>query len=285
MAKRLTGKEVAADLLSRCRQKSEDLHKKGVRPCLAIVRVGENADDLYYQESLERETAKAGIECRVFPLPLVVSDELLQNSLRGLSDDPSVHGILLFCPLPEHLDEEAARAAIDPQKDVDGLTKENAAALYSGDANAFAPCTAAAVVELLRYYQVPLTGQQVVIIGRSLVVGKPLAMLLLANNATVTICHSKSRDLPEVCRAADILISAVGKAKNFAVSFTSPWQTVVDVGINPDPLHPGKICGDFVYESVEPQVEAITPVPGGVGTVTTAMLCYHTLRACEAQSE
>ena len=281
MTKILSGKEVSLSVKERCQNLAQNLNMKGINPCLAIVRVGEKADDLYYQSALEKTCQIVGLECKVFATPGNAGQNQLENILKEVSGDSAIHGILLFSPLPKDYDEKAARDLIAPKKDVDCLTMTNAAAVFTDASEGFAPCTPAAVIEMLHYYQIPIEGKRVVIIGRSLVVGKPLAMLLLKENATVTICHSRTKDLNKISQEADILIAAIGRAKMINQDYVRSGQIVIDVGINPDPLNPNKICGDLDYDTVEPIVKAITPVPGGVGSVTSSILCLHTLQAAE----
>jgi len=195
-----------------------------------------------------------------------------------------IHGILMFAPLPKHLDEKKIRSLIPVEKDVDCMTLGSAGKVFADDLTGFPPCTPTACMDILKYYDIPLKGKNVVVVGRSLVVGKPLAMLLLREHATVTICHSRTQNLPQICSGADILLAAVGRAKMIDRSYVRPGQIVIDVGINPDPDNPGKYCGDVNTAEVEPIVDKITPVPGGVGSVTTIVLCKHTVMACEMQN-
>ncbi len=281
MTKLLNGKEVAAQLREKCQRLAHGLQEQGVMPRLALIRVGERPDDLYYQQGLEKTCREIGLACSLYPLTEQAGQRLLEATLREIGEDQSIHGMLLFCPLPEGYDEAAARAAIHPEKDVDCLTQINAAGIFANQAGVLPPCTAAAVMEVLRYYQIPLKGKQTVIVGRSQVVGKPLAMLLLAQDATVTICHSQSQHLPDICRRAEIVIAACGKARLLNQAFFSPQQVVIDVGINPDPRAPHKMCGDVDFDAAWGEVAAITPVPGGIGSITSAMLCHHVLLACQ----
>lgn len=276
----LSGKEAAATLKEQNAQAAAKLKARGINPRLEMIRVGDNPDDLYYQQSLERLCEKCGIESVVTPVSADASQEELEKAISAASNNPAVHGILLFCPLPKAFDEKAARAQIAPHKDLDCLTELGAARAFAGIEQS-SPCTPAAVMELLRYYNIPLQGKKAVVLGRSLVVGKPLAMLLLGANATVTICHSKTENLAAVCREADVLLVAIGKAKFVNADFVHPNQIVIDVGINDDPDNPGKICGDVDFASVDGKCAAISPVPGGVGSLTSAILCRNLLRAAE----
>ena len=279
MSQLLSGKEVAASIAAFNIEQCKKLKQAGITPCLAIIRVGQNVDDLYYENTIIANCEKTGIHCLCINLPEEVGQSELENQIRQVSADPKVHAIFFFCPLPKGLDEQAARAQIAPEKDIDSLTKTNAGKIYLGEADGFAPCTPAAIMEILHHYKLPIAGKHAVVVGRSLVVGKPLAMLLLQENATVSICHSKTENLAELCKQADILIAAVGRAKMLGTDCVNPDQVVIDVGINADPENPNKICGDVDFAQVHSQVKAITPVPGGVGTVTTAVLLKQCLQA------
>lgn len=261
MAKILSGKEVAAALEAENTELIKELKGRGIIPRMALVRVGENPDDISYQETLERCAKRIAMECEIHTLPAEIKTKDLSKKLTALSKDLKIHGILLFCPLPKELDEKAAREAIDPKKDIDCLTRTSSAAIFAGDEMGFAPCTARAVIEILKYYSIPVKGSRAVIIGRSQVVGRPLSMLLLKENATVTIAHSQSRNLPAVCRQGDILIAAIGRPAYIGKEYTRPGQTLIDVGINEDPDKPGFICGDINFNEAKTIVEAITPVP------------------------
>ncbi len=279
MAELLTGKEVVENIKNKIGPMLAELQKEGLTPKILIIRVGARADDLFYERSLEKTCQNVGLACEILALPENISQEALQQLVQKESKREDVHGVLLFSPLPAHLDEKPVVAVIPTEKDVDCLSLVSAGRVYTGE-EGFAPCTAKSVMNILAYYNIALLGKKVVVVGRSLVVGKPLAMLLLAKNATVTICHSHTVDLPAVCRAADILIVAIGKAKMIDASYVSPGQVVIDVGTNVDPDNPGGYCGDVDFASVEPVVHKITPVPGGVGAVTTARLCLHVVQAC-----
>lgn len=280
MVKILSGKEPVSALENQTAELLKLFKAQKIEPCLALVRVGEYPDDIYYQQSIEKVCQRIGLTVKCLNLAADIGDKKLQSKLKKLSANQDVHGILLFCPLAREYDEKAARTCIAPEKDIDCLTLHNAGRIYMGEEKAFAPCTPRAVMELLKYYDIPVKGKNAVIIGRSLVVGKPLAMLLLKANATVTVCHSQSRDLAEICRKADILIAAAGKARFVNKDFLSERQIVIDVGINEDPDNPGKYCGDVDFEDASSIVAGITPVPGGIGALTTQVLCHHTLEAC-----
>ena len=279
MADRLLGKEVNQALLEDLKARSEELQRADIEPCLAVVRVGEREEDLSYERGALKKCEKAGVICtkRVFPAD-VTEDELLKT-IRSLNEDQSVHGILLFRPLPKHLNERKIINEIAPAKDVDGVTDISMAGVYSGSDRGFPPCTAQAVMEILHHYGIPVEGKKAVIIGRSLVIGRPVAMMLMKKNATVTICHTRTKDPAAEARQADILVAAAGRACLVGSSYTNPDQTVIDVGIHVN--DEGKMCGDVAFDEVEPAVRAITPVPGGVGSVTTTVLAEHVIRAAE----
>lgn len=275
----LKGAEVAKALTETLQQETEQLKAKGVEPCLAILRVGARDDDLSYERGAMKRCEKIGIAVRQVVLPEDVTQEALMDEVRKLNEDAGVHGVLMFRPLPKHLDDEAVRAALAPAKDMDGITDGSMTAVYAGTKNGYAPCTAQACVELLKHYNIPIKGKRVVVIGRSLVIGKPVSLLLLAEHATVTICHSRSENLSEICKEADILVVAAGKAGMVGAESVRAGQVVLDVGIHANA--DGTLCGDTRFAEVEPIVAAITPVPGGVGAVTTAVLASHVIEAAK----
>ena len=278
----LKGAPVAAWLTEDAARKAAGFAERtGAAPTLAVIRVGERADDLSYERGLLKRAEKAGVEVRVSALAADCSQGELMDVIEAANADSSVHGILMFRPLPAGLDEEAACEAVLPAKDVDCLTSASLAHVFSGKGSGFAPCTAEAVMCLVNYYDVPLEGARVTVVGRSLVVGKPVSMMLQAKNATVTMCHTKTRDLPERCREADVLVVAVGHAKAIGADCVRAGQTVVDVGINWDE-GAGKLVGDVDFDATEPRVRAISPVPGGVGSLTTAVLMSHVVQAALA---
>lgn len=251
-----------------------DLSKAGVTPTLAIVRVGDRADDLAYERSAIKRFSSVGANIKVVELASDVTQQQLEDMVISLNEDKSVHGILIFRPLAKHLTENRIKQIISLEKDVDCMSFLGCAGVFIGDKNIYPPCTPKAVVELIDHYGIEVSGKKVVIVGRSLVVGKPLAMLLLSKNATVTICHTKTANLPGECKKADILIAAAGSAKMIKADYVKEGQIVIDVGINMD----GDVmCGDVDYENIATIVKSITPVPGGVGTVTTAVLLKHTV--------
>lgn len=284
MAERLAGKDVAAAIKEELNSKVVALKEQGITPKLGIVRVGARPDDLFYEGGAKKTCESIGMDFEVFEYPEDITQEDFVQAVTDVNARKDVNGILMFSPLPKHLNEPEIRALISTDKDVDSLTIGSQAKVFVGDQTGFAACTPAAVMEILHHYNIPISGKKAVVLGRSLVVGKPLAMLLLGENATVTICHSRTENLPDVCKDADILIAAVGRAKMVKANFVKAGQVVIDVGINEDPDNPGKYCGDVDYNEVEPIVEKITPVPGGVGSVTTTVLCKQTIKACEMQN-
>lgn len=279
MAQLLKGLPVANALTETLVERVAALNAKNVTPTLAILRVGERGDDISYETGAMKRCAKVGIAVRQFLLKADCSKEELLDTIREINEDPSIHGCLMFRPLPDKAMEEAACALLSPEKDVDCMTVGSLATVFTGKGAGYPPCTAQACIELLDHYEIPLQGKRVTVIGRSLVIGKPVSMMLQARNATVTMCHSKTVDMAQICRNAEILVVAAGKAGVVDRSFASPGQIVVDVGINVNAE--GKLCGDVMFEDVEPIVEAITPVPGGVGSVTTAVLAKHVIQAAE----
>ncbi|MBQ3277368.1 MAG: bifunctional 5,10-methylene-tetrahydrofolate dehydrogenase/5,10-methylene-tetrahydrofolate cyclohydrolase [Oscillospiraceae bacterium] len=279
MAEILKGAPAAAALTEQLIRRAEALKERGVVPTLAILRVGEREDDISYETGARKRCAKVGVEVRQFLLPADGTKEQLLDAVREINADRSIHGCLMFRPLPDRDMENAACALLAPEKDVDGMTAGSLAAVYAGKGAGFAPCTAQAVMELLDHYGVALTGKRAVVVGRSLVIGRPVAMLLQQKNATVTMCHTRTADLPGECRRADVLVVAAGKAGVVTKDYVAPGQTVIDVGIHVG--EDGKLCGDVKFDEAEGVVSAITPVPGGVGSVTTAVLCKHVIEAAE----
>jgi len=283
VAKLLKAAEVTAILGERAAQKLLIVQNEGIVPQLVIVRVGARPDDLMYERNVLKRCEALGVSSKVIELPEVVEQEQLEQTIRKLNADASVHGVLLFRPLPAHLDEKACAELLEPKKDIDELTSHSLARAFTASAEGFLPCTAQACREILEYYQIPLEGKKVCVLGRSLVVGKPAAMLMLEKNATVTICHSKTENPQEICKCADVLIVATGRTNSVGKEYVSPGQTVIDVGIGwSEELQ--KMCGDVRFDEVEPIVGAITPVPGGVGGVTTFVLIEHVIDAALAMS-
>lgn len=281
MATELKGAPVAESINLRSQALLSELLGRGVTPTLDIVRVGERADDIAYENGAVKRCEKVGVAVSRIALPESITQDELQNKISELNNDSAVHGVLILMPLPKHLDGEAIRRALSPEKDVDGITDGSLAGVFTGSGNGFSPCTAQACIEILDYYGYDCKGKSAVIIGRSLVVGKPASMLLLAKNATVTVCHTRTVDMPSITRNAEILIVAAGKAKAIGADYLSENQVVIDVGIN---FLEGAMCGDVDYEAALPIVSAITPVPGGVGTVTTSVLVNHVVEAAKRRS-
>lgn len=280
MAEILKGAAVTAALTEKMTAKVAELKEKGVNPTLAILRVGERADDISYEKGAMKRCDTVGVTVKQVLLPADVDQETLMNAVKELNDDKNVHGVLIFRPLPKHLDEEAVRAALAPEKDVDGITDGSLAGVFTGSGLGYPPCTADACMKILDHFGVDCKGKRAAVIGRSLVVGRPAALMLMAKNATVTICHTKTVDMPTVTKEADIVVVAAGKMETIGKEYFRPGQVVVDVGINWNE-EKGKLCGDVKFDEVEPIVSAITPVPGGVGTVTTYVLVSHVVDAAE----
>ena len=277
MAQLLKGAEVVSALNERIKAEVSALVSRGVVPTLAILRVGEKPDDLAYERGAIKRAETVGVAVRQIVLPETVSQESLLAEIGRINADDTIHGCLMLRPLPKHIDDLRAREALLPEKDIDGITEGSLAGVFAGTKRGFPPCTAQACMEILRYYGIDPAGKRAVVIGRSLVIGKPVAMMLLGQNATVTICHTKTKDMPSETRRAEILIVAAGRAGVVGAEYVAEGQTVLDVGINFDAS--GKMTGDVDFAAVEPIVGAITPVPGGVGTVTTSVLMAHVAEA------
>ncbi len=284
MAERLKGKPVADAIKAELTQKVEALKGRNIVPKLGIVRVGARPDDLFYEGGAKKTCIAVGMECEVFEYSEDIDQAAFEKALTDIGAKKDVNGILMFSPLPKHLDERKIRTLIPVEKDVDCLSLGGAAKVFTDDPTGFPPCTPTACMDMIHHYDIPIKGKKCVVVGRSLVVGKPLAMLLLREHGTVTICHSRTENLPEVCQEAEILIAAVGRAKMINADYVKEGQIVIDVGINADPDNPGKYCGDVDYAAVEPIVARISPVPAGVGSVTTSVLCKQTIMACEMQN-
>ncbi len=273
----MKGAETARAMKAELTGEMERLKREGVRPCLGIVRVGARPDDLAYERGARKRMELTGIGCKVFELPEDVSQKEFERTFAQVNEDPGIHGILLFRPLPGQLDEEPVKAMIHPWKDVDGMCGANIAKVFSGDETGYAPCTPEAVIELLDYYGIEPEGRRVTVVGRSMVVGRPLAMLLLKRNATVTLCHTRTKELARRCAEAEILIAAAGKARMITADMVGEGAVVVDVGINVDAE--GTMCGDVDYEAAAQKASYISPVPGGVGSVTSSVLAKHVVKA------
>lgn len=279
MSELLRGAPVADAMTEETAARAAALRARGVVPGLAIVRVGERPDDLSYERAALRRCERAGVSARLVTLPADCSQDELLAAIADVNADPAVHGCLMFRPLPPALDEDAACAALAPEKDVDGITAGSLYGVFAGRPVGYAPCTAEAVVALLEHYDVPLDGAEVTVVGRSLVIGKPVAQLLLARGATVTTCHTRTRDLAACCRRADVVVAAAGHARTVGAACAREGQVVVDVGVNWDE-EAQRLVGDVDLDAVS-AAAAVTPVPGGVGSVTTAVLVRHVVEAAE----
>ena len=279
MATILKGAPVVAAMNEAKAARCAALAAKGITPTLAVVRVGEREDDLSYERGVMTRCGKVGVAVRQFLLPADATQDALLEVIEKINADKSIHGCLLFRPLPRQFDDRTIRAALAPEKDIDGITDGSLAGVFTNTALGYPPCTAQACLEILKYYDIPLSGKRAVVVGRSLVVGKPAAMMLDRENATVTICNSRTQNLPALCKEADVVVVAMGKRGFIGADCLREGQTVVDVGIHVG--DDGKLCGDVRFAEAEPVVEAITPVPGGVGTVTTSVLVGHVVEAAE----
>ena len=277
MASILKGAPVVAAMNERNAALCEQLKAKGVVPTLAVVRVGAREDDLSYERGVMTRYGKVGVEVKQYLLPADAAQDDLLKVIAEINADDAIHGCLLFRPLPKQFDDRTVRAALAPEKDIDGITDGSLAGVFTNTDLGYAPCTAQARLEILKHYNVPLSGKRAVVVGRSLVVGKPAAMMLDRENATVTICNSRTQDLPQICQEADVVVVAMGRMGAVGADCLRPGQTVVDVGIHLN--DEGKLCGDVRFAEAEPVVDAITPVPGGVGTVTTSVLVGHVVQA------
>ena len=278
------GKPVADALTEDLTARIGRLKENGRVPKLVMMRVGERAEDLAYERGIRKRFAAAGAEAEVLAFPEDVRAEELERTVLRLNGDPDVHGVLLYRPLPDRLRKEEDRLAdlLAPEKDVDGMTAENALHVYYGDGKGFAPCTPQAVLEMLDFYGYDVRGKNVAVIGRSRVVGRPLAMLLLARHATVTVCHTKTQDLERVCREADVIVACAGSPRMIGEKHVTPETVLLDVGINEDG---DGICGDADYEGIRGIAAVATPVPGGVGSVTTSVLLKHVVESAERLPE
>lgn len=281
MAKLIDGKAIAAAIRGEVAEETQALKSRGVTPGLAVILVGDDPASCTYVRNKQKACADAGLYAEQITLPATTTQEELLQVVEQLNARADIHGILCQLPLPAHLDDKAVIAAISPEKDVDAFHAVNVGHILIGD-EGFQPCTPAGVMELLSRSGITVEGKSCVVIGRSNIVGKPMAMLLLHANGTVTICHSRTADLAAICRGADILVAAIGKAKFVTADMVKPGAVVIDVGINRD--ENGKLCGDVDFAAVEPLAGAITPVPGGVGPMTIAMLLKNTLTAAHRQT-
>lgn len=258
---------------------SKELETLSFVPKLAIVRVGENPDDMSYERGATKKLKSFGLDMASYVFPQDISDEAFKKAFKDINEDDEVTGILLLRPLPRTINEKDIENMIDPKKDLDGISPINIAKVFAGDTTGFSPCTAEAVIEVLKAYDIELTGKRVTVVGRSMVVGKPVSMLLLKENATVTMTHTRTVDLKKTCSDAEIVIAAAGRAKMLNSDYCGQDAVMIDVGINVD--ENGKLCGDVDYATLDGKASAATPVPGGVGTVTTAVLARHLIQAAK----
>lgn len=258
---------------------SKELETLSFVPKLAIVRVGENPDDMSYERGATKKLKSFGLDVASYVFPQDISDEDFKKAFKNINEDDEVTGILLLRPLPRTINEKDIENMIDPKKDLDGISPINIAKVFAGDTTGFSPCTAEAVIEVLKAYDIELTGKRVTVVGRSMVVGKPVSMLLLKENATVTMTHTRTVDLKKTCSDAEIVITAAGRAKMLNSDYCGQDAVMIDVGINVD--ENGKLCGDVDYATLDGKASAATPVPGGVGTITTAVLAKHLIQAAK----
>lgn len=279
MAELLKGKAVADSLTEKNKDKVEELKKSGIVPTLGIIRLGENPSDLSYERGALKRAEQTGVEVRKFVYEADISQEKLIEEIEKINNDDSIHGVLIFRPLPKHINDKAVCNALAPQKDMDGITAGSMAGVFMDSGEGYPPCTAAACIEILDHYGVELQGKKVTVMGRSLVIGKPVAMMAMKKNATVTVCHSRTSidDFKAAGKNADVVIAALGRAKMVDAERIGEGQVIIDVGINVD--EEGKLCGDVNFDEAEPKADKITPVPGGVGSVTTAVLMKHVIEA------
>lgn len=278
MAQRLLGRPVADAIKEDLARRVAALAEKGVTPRLAVIRLGEDPGDMAYERSILRNCEKLGCAAQSMALPPDISQAALIARIEQVNADPAIHGCLLLRPLPKHMDSAKVCDALAPEKDLDGMGCRALGALFAGREDAFAPCTAQACLEMLKYYGIDPAGKRAAVVGRSLVIGRPVGQLLLQADATVTLCHSRTPELPAVCREADILIVAVGRAGMIGAEHTRPGQVILDVGVN---SVEGKLCGDVRTEEAEETAAAVSPVPGGVGAVTPSVLMAHLVEAAE----
>ncbi|MDO4940597.1 MAG: bifunctional 5,10-methylenetetrahydrofolate dehydrogenase/5,10-methenyltetrahydrofolate cyclohydrolase [Erysipelotrichaceae bacterium] len=274
----LKGKEVANSINEESIKKVNELKEKGITPTLAIVRVGENESDLSYERNATKKCNEIGVNVNNIVLDKEIEYEKFYQTLDTLNNDDSIHGILMLRPLPKYLDNEKARKYIAANKDIDGCSDNSLAGIFTNTGLGFPPCTAEAAIKILEHYNIDVVGKNVVVLGRSLVIGKPVSMMLLNKNATVTICHTKTKNVFEITNKADIIICATGAMESINKDYVKQGQTIIDVGISWNQTKQ-KLCGDVLFEEVEPIVENITPVPGGVGSVTTSVLVSHVVEA------
>ncbi|MFZ5352711.1 MAG: bifunctional 5,10-methylenetetrahydrofolate dehydrogenase/5,10-methenyltetrahydrofolate cyclohydrolase [Bacillota bacterium] len=281
MEKALKGKEVALFVKERVKAECSKLRSIGVVPTMAIVRIGDNADDITYEKSIIKSCSEVGIEVKSYILPDSINMNSFVKYIKILNEDEDIHGYMIFRPLPKQLDEVKIKYVIDHKKDIESMNPVSLSKVFEGETDGIVPCTPAAVIEIMKYYNIEMEGKNAVVLGRSMVVGRPLSMMLLKEDATVTICHSKTKNLKEITSRADILVAALGKANFITREYVKPGAVIIDVGINTD--ENGKLCGDVDYDDVYETAGRITPVPGGIGSVTTALLFSNIVRATRKQ--
>ena len=279
MAEILRGKPVADAITEDIKKRSDILGEKGKIPTLAIVRVGENSADMAYERGAMKCSEKAGVSVERILLPEDANTAQVVTTVEKLNQDDAIDGVLIFSPLPKHIDEDQVRNTLAAEKDVDGIGDRAMAGVYSGTEIGYSPCTAQACIEILKHYNIHIKGKKATVVGRSLIIGKPVAMMLMKENATITVCHTRTENIQEEAKAGEIIIAAAGKAKMMTEEFMTENQVIIDVGINVD--EEGNMCGDVDYQAGERIAKAITPVPGGVGSVTTSILMKHVIEAAE----
>ena len=280
----LRGAPVAEALSEKLKERIRVLAQENVTPCLGLIRIGSREGDLSYERSATKRCEALGIETRKIVLPEKASQEDLLHVIDEMNRDDTVHGILFFRPLPEEMDTRLVSDAIAYEKDVDGISSLSMAAVYTGMEHGFFPCTAQAVIEMMRYYDLPICGKRAVIVGRSLVTGRPAALLLLREHATVTVCHTRTKDLSKIVSEAEIVVTATGHINTLTAEHLRPGQVVIDIGITYDPVRQ-KLCGDVDHEAAEQIVRCISAVPGGIGAVTSTILASHVVEAAESQAK
>jgi methylenetetrahydrofolate dehydrogenase (NADP+)/methenyltetrahydrofolate cyclohydrolase len=279
MAQILKGKDVVESMNAAMKTRVEALAAKGIIPTLGIVRLGERPDDISYEKGASKRCATVGVAVKNYTLPADTGQDKLLALIKEINADTSVHGVLLFRPLPKTINEQLVRNALAPEKDIDGITDGSLAGVFTNTKTGYPPCTAEACMEILAHYGVEIDGRRITVIGRSLVIGRPVAMMLMHKNGTVTVCHTHTKNVAEIAKEADIIIAAAGVPECIGADSLRPGQTVIDVGIHVKA--DGKMCGDVRFEEAENIVAAITPVPGGVGTVTTSVSVRHVIEAAE----
>lgn len=279
MAQILKGKEVVDAVNERLRAETSILKEKGVIPTLGIIRVGAKVEDISYEKGAIKCAESIGVDVKKYLFKEDITQDQLLNVIAAINLDLTVHGVILFRPLPDHIDDNTIRKALLASKDVDGITDQSMAGIYTGTDLGYPPCTPRACIEILDHYGIDITGKMVAVIGRSLVVGRPAAMMVLGKNGTPVICHTKTENIKDICKSADVLIVSAGQAKTIGPEYLNANQVVIDVGINMN--DEGKLCGDVDFDVAQNIVKAITPVPGGVGRVTTSLLMMHVIDAAK----